>query len=387
MKVLVVDDDEQLRLALFSTLKHLGHESILAQNAKEALNYLKKESFDLILSDLKMPKVDGIELLKQVKEDRIGTPFVIMTAFGTIETAVQAIKLGAFDFIVKPFNKDTIERIISLIKNYCDLKPQKNSIADGEFVFKSKKMQETLDLVEKVAKTDATVLISGETGTGKEVIAKMIHKLSNRSKEKFVSINCASIPSNLLESELFGYEKGAFSGAVKTYKGKFEQANGGTLLLDEISEMPLELQAKLLRVLQEKVVDKLGSAQSVTIDTRIICTTNRDLVEQVKSGSFREDLFYRISVFPIFLSPLRERVDDIPYLIDFFIEKYGKKFQKNIQSISKEALEILLNYSWPGNVRELENTIERAIILSKQGFINKEDIFLHGIWERFLLIN
>lgn len=379
MKVLVVDDDEQLRLALFSTLKHLGHESILAQNAKEALNYLKKESFDLILSDLKMPKVDGIELLKQVKEDRIGTPFVIMTAFGTIETAVQAIKLGAFDFIVKPFNKDTIERIISLIKNYCDLKPQKNSIADGEFVFKSKKMQETLDLVEKVAKTDATVLISGETGTGKEVIAKMIHKLSNRSKEKFVSINCASIPSNLLESELFGYEKGAFSGAVKTYKGKFEQANGGTLLLDEISEMPLELQAKLLRVLQEKVVDKLGSAQSVTIDTRIICTTNRDLVEQVKSGSFREDLFYRISVFPIFLSPLRERVDDIPYLIDFFIEKYGKKFQKNIQSISKEALEILLNYSWPGNVRELENTIERAIILSKQGFINKEDIFLHGI--------
>lgn len=379
MKVLVVDDDEQLRLALFSTLKHLGHECILAQNAKEALSYLKKESFDLILSDLKMPKVDGIELLKQFKENNINIPFVIMTAFGTIETAVEAIKLGAFDFIVKPFSKDTIEKIISLTKNYCDLKPQKEVSADGEFVFKSEKMQETLSLVEKVAKTDATVLISGETGTGKEVIAKLIHKLSNRSKEKFVSINCASIPSNLLESELFGYEKGAFSGAIKTYKGKFEQASNTTLLLDEISEMPLELQAKLLRVLQEKVVDKLGSTQSVAIDTRIICTTNRDLVEQVKNGSFREDLFYRISVFPIFLSPLRERVEDIPFLIDFFIKKYARRFQKNAQSISKEALEILLNYSWPGNVRELENTIERAIILSKQDSIGKEDIFLHGI--------
>lgn len=379
MKVLVVDDDEQLRLALFSTLKHLGHECTLAQNAKEALSLLKKESFDLILSDLKMPKIDGIELLNQIKENNINIPFIIMTAFGTIETAVEAMKLGAFDFIVKPFSKDTIEKILSLTKNYCDLKPQKEKSVDSEFVFKSKKMQETLELVEKVAKTDATVLIGGETGTGKEVIAKLIHKLSNRAKEKFVSINCASIPSNLLESELFGYEKGAFSGAIKSYKGKFEQANGGTLLLDEISEMSLELQAKLLRVLQEKVVDKLGSTQSIAIYTRIICTTNRDLVEQVKNGFFREDLFYRISVFPIFLSPLRERTEDIPFLIDFFIKKYAKKFQKNTQNISKEALEILLNYSWPGNVRELENTIERAIIMSKQYSITKEDIFLHGI--------
>ncbi|MGB9755913.1 MAG: sigma-54 interaction domain-containing protein, partial [Desulfurella sp.] len=287
---------------------------------------------------------------------------------------------GAFDFIVKPFSKETIEKIISLTKNYCNLKPQEEvSVVDDEFVFKSKKMQETLDLVDKVAKTDATVLIKGETGTGKEVIAKLIHKLSNRAKEKFISINCASIPANLLESELFGYEKGAFSGAIKSYKGKFEQATGGTLLLDEISEMPFELQAKLLRVLQEKVVDKLGSTQSVVIDTRIICTTNKDLIEQVKSRTFREDLFYRISVFPVFLSPLNERVEDIPFLIDFFIKKYAKKFQKNTQNISQEALEVLLNYSWPGNVRELENTIERAIILSKQNFLSKEDIFLHGI--------
>jgi DNA-binding NtrC family response regulator len=379
MRVLVVDDDEQLRLALLSTLKHLSHECVLAQNAKEALTFLKKESFDLILSDLKMPKTDGIELLKQVKQNNIHTPFVIMTAFGTIETAVLAIKIGAFDFIVKPFSKETIEKIISLSASYNTFKPIQEISTDSEFVFKSKKMQETLELVEKVAKTDATVLLSGETGTGKEVIAKLIHRLSNRSKEKFISINCASIPANLLESELFGYEKGAFSGAVKTYKGKFEQANGGTLLLDEISEMPLELQAKLLRVLQEKVVDKLGSNQSATIDTRIICTTNKNLTECVKNGYFREDLFYRISVFPILLSPLRERSEDIPYLVDFFIKKYSKKFQKDIQGISNEASEILLNYNWPGNVRELENTIERAIILSKRNLLSKEDIFLHGI--------
>ena len=379
MRVLVVDDDEQLRLALLSTLKHLSHECVLAQNAKEALTFLKKESFDLILSDLKMPKTDGIELLKQVKQNNIHTPFVIMTAFGTIETAVLAIKIGAFDFIVKPFSKETIEKIISLSASYNTFKPIQEISTDSEFVFKSKKMQETLELVEKVAKTDATVLLSGETGTGKEVIAKLIHRLSNRSKEKFISINCASIPANLLESELFGYEKGAFSGAIKTYKGKFEQANGGTLLLDEISEMPLELQAKLLRVLQEKVVDKLGSNQSATIDTRIICTTNKNLTECVKNGYFREDLFYRISVFPILLSPLRERSEDIPYLVDFFIKKYSKKFQKDIQGISNEASEILLNYNWPGNVRELENTIERAIILSKQNLLSKEDIFLHGI--------
>ncbi len=379
MKVLVVDDDEQLRLALSSTLKHLSHECILAQNANEALSLLKKEQFDLILSDLKMPKVSGIELLKRIKEKNISIPFVIMTAFGTIETAVEAIKLGAFDFIVKPFNKDTIEKIISLSSNYNAFQTIQETIEDSEFVFKSQKMQETLELVKKVAKTDATVLLSGETGTGKEVIAKLINKFSNRNKEKFVSINCASIPSTLLESELFGYEKGAFSGAIKSYKGKFEQANKGTLLLDEISEMPLELQAKLLRVLQEKVVDRLGSTQSIEIDTRIICTTNRDLKEQAKKGLFREDLFYRISVFPIFLSPLRDRKEDIPYLADFFLKKYSKKFQKSIKGISKEALEILLGYSWPGNVRELENTIERAIILSRQDFIIKDDIFLHGI--------
>ncbi|AHF97375.1 sigma-54-dependent transcriptional regulator [Desulfurella multipotens] len=383
MKVLIVDDDEQLRIALFSTLKHLGHECILAQNAKEALNILRKESFDLILSDLKMPKVDGIDLLKQIKQNNINTPFVIMTAFGTIETAVLAIKLGAFDFIVKPFSKETIEKILSLTSSCLKFDCTNKTTYDGDYVFKSEKMQKILQLIKKVANTDATVLLSGETGTGKEVVAKLIHASSNRSKQPFISVNCASIPSNLLESELFGYEKGAFSGAVKTYKGKFEQANGGTLLLDEISEMPLELQAKLLRVLQEKVVDKLGSTESVKIDVRIICTTNRNLAEQVKNGSFREDLFYRINVFPIFLSPLRERREDIPDLINFFIKKYSNKFKKNINGISNNALEILLNYNWPGNVRELENTIERAIILSKGALIDKEDIFLHGIWNNF----
>ncbi|MGC8706099.1 MAG: sigma-54 interaction domain-containing protein, partial [Desulfurella sp.] len=290
---------------------------------------------------------------------------------------------GAFDFIVKPFSKETIEKILSLTSSCLKFDCTSKTTYDGDYVFKSEKMQKILQLIKKVANTDATVLLSGETGTGKEVIAKLIHASSNRSKQPFISVNCASIPSNLLESELFGYEKGAFSGAVKTYKGKFEQANGGTLLLDEISEMPLELQAKLLRVLQEKVVDKLGSTESVKIDVRIICTTNRNLAEQVKNGSFREDLFYRINVFPIFLSPLRERREDIPDLINFFIKKYSNKFKKNINGISNNALEILLNYNWPGNVRELENTIERAIILSKGALIDKEDIFLHGIWNNF----
>ncbi|MGB9744934.1 MAG: sigma-54 interaction domain-containing protein, partial [Desulfurella sp.] len=290
---------------------------------------------------------------------------------------------GAFDFIVKPFSKETIEKILSLTSSCLKFDCTNKTTYDGDYVFKSEKMQKILQLIKKVANTDATVLLSGETGTGKEVVAKLIHASSNRSKQPFISVNCASIPSNLLESELFGYEKGAFSGAVKTYKGKFEQANGGTLLLDEISEMPLELQAKLLRVLQEKVVDKLGSTESVKIDVRIICTTNRNLAEQVKNGSFREDLFYRINVFPIFLSPLRERREDIPDLINFFIKKYSNKFKKNINGISNNALEILLNYNWPGNVRELENTIERAIILSKGALIDKEDIFLHGIWNNF----
>lgn len=379
MKILVVDDDEQLRIALFSTLKYLHHDCTLAQNAKEALNILKNTQFDLILSDLKMPKIDGIELLKEVKSNNIDTPFVIMTAFGTIEIAVESIKLGALDFIIKPFNKETIEKIISFVSNSHNPKNDKMIHPANEFIFKSQAMQNVLNLVDKVAKTDASVLLTGATGTGKEVVARLIHKTSDRSKEKFVSINCASIPSNLLESELFGYEKGAFSGAIKPYKGKFEQAHKGTLLLDEISEMTLDLQAKLLRVLQERVVDKLGSTQSIPINTRIICTTNKNLSEEVKNKVFREDLFYRINVFPIYLSSLRERLEDIPVLIEYFIRQYSKKFRKDVQNITDEAFQMLHNYTWPGNVRELEHTIERAIILSKGKIITKDDIFLHGI--------
>ncbi len=240
-------------------------------------------------------------------------------------------------------------------------------------------MQNIVKLAQKVAKTDATVLLIGESGTGKEVLAKYIHSISNRSKGKFVAVNCAAIPSNLLESEMFGYEKGAFSGAVKSHPGKFEQANKGTILLDEISEMPLELQAKLLRVIQEKTVDRIGSTESISVDVRIICTTNRNIEEEVKKGNFREDLYYRISVFPIKIPPLKERKEEIIPLAEMFLKKFSAKFKKNIKQISEDAKDLLLNYPWHGNVRELQNVIERAVVLCEGDKLTKDDIFLHNL--------
>ncbi|WP_025270078.1 sigma-54-dependent transcriptional regulator [Hippea sp. KM1] len=383
-RVLVVDDDEQMRVALRATLEHLGYQPTLSKDAKEALKLLKKHDYDLILSDLKMPKMDGVEFLKEVKDLKPHIPFVMITAFGDIKTAVETMKLGAFDFILKPFSQDALKKIIEMaishtsIKQTIQNKPATTKQKEG-FVFKSKAMENIITLAQKVAQTDATVLLIGESGTGKEVLARYIHSISNRSKGSFVAVNCAAIPQNLLESEMFGYEKGAFSGATKAHPGKFEQANGGTILLDEISEMPLELQAKLLRVIQEKTVDRIGSTSSIKVDVRIICTTNRNIEEEVKEGKFREDLYYRISVFPIRIPPLRERKDEIPHLIDFFIERFSAQFDKQIEGIEEEALKILNNYPWPGNIRELQNVIERAVVLCEGKYITKDDIFLHNL--------
>ena len=381
-RVLVVDDDEQMRVALSATLKHLNYDAKIAKDAKEALKILKKEKFDVILSDLKMPKMDGVEFLKEVKKMGISSPFIMITAFGDVKTAVETMKLGAFDFILKPFSQQALKKVLDLAISHSAIQTETETAQDSdseEFIFVSPKMQNIVKLAQKVAKTDATVLLIGESGTGKEVLAKYIHSISNRSKGKFVAVNCAAIPSNLLESEMFGYEKGAFSGAVKSHPGKFEQANKGTILLDEISEMPLELQAKLLRVIQEKTVDRIGSTESISVDVRIICTTNRNIEEEVKKGNFREDLYYRISVFPIKIPPLKERKEEIIPLAEMFLKKFSAKFKKNIKQISEDAKDLLLNYPWHGNVRELQNVIERAVVLCEGDKLTKDDIFLHNL--------
>ncbi|WP_035587785.1 sigma-54-dependent transcriptional regulator [Hippea jasoniae] len=380
-RVLVVDDDDQMRMALNATLKHLNHSPVVAKNAKEALKLIKKEDFDVIISDLKMPKMDGIEFLSEVKKIKKDIPFIMITAFGDVKTAVEAMKLGAFDFILKPFSQEALQKVLHLAVSHKTIKKsttQKNDTPFA-FIYKSKQMEKIVNLASKVAKTDATVLLIGESGTGKEVLAKYIHSQSPRCNSKFVAVNCAAIPSNLLESEMFGYEKGSFSGATKTHKGKFEQANKGTLLLDEITEMPLELQAKLLRVIQEKVIDRIGGVEPIKVDVRIICTTNRNIEDYVKEGKFREDLYYRISVFPITIPPLRERKEDIPLLAEHFLKQFSSSFGKNIEKIDDSAMEILINYPWPGNIRELQNVIERAVVLCDKDKLTKEDIYLHNM--------
>ena len=378
-KILIVDDDEQMRAALSATLQHLKFDTHSVKSAVEALKTLEDNSFDVIISDLKMPKMDGLEFLQKAKS-KTSSPIIMITAFGTIENAVQAMKFGAFDFILKPFSADVLQKVVNLAISHKKAsegieKPAK----DNSFIVESKKMKDVLNLAHKVAQTDATVLLLGDSGTGKEMLAQYIHSSSKRSKGRLVGINCAAIPLNLLESELFGYEKGAFSGATKAYAGKFEQANKGTLLLDEITEMPLELQAKILRVIQERKIDRLGSKESVDVDVRIICTTNKKIEEEVKNGNFREDLYYRINVFPIKIPPLKERKEDIVPLSEFFLKKYAASFGKNVCSISEGAMDILLKYNWPGNVRELENVIERAVVLCEGNTIEEDDIFLHNI--------
>ncbi len=378
--ILIVDDDEQMRVALCASIKYLGFNAVSAKDAKEALKRLKSQDFDVIISDLKMPKIDGIEFLKKVKELK-DIPFIMITAVGSVESAVEAMKLGAFDFILKPFSNDTLKKIINLAISHRDTlaKNSKNSSQTSSFIAESKKMKEVLKVVNKVAKTDATILLIGDSGTGKEVVANYIIRNSNRSHKPFIAVNCAAIPDNLLENELFGHEKGSFSGATSQHKGKFEQACGGSLLLDEITEMPLALQAKLLRVLQENVVDRIGSKQPIPIDTRIICTTNRNIENEVREGRFREDLYYRINVFPIKIPPLRDRKEDIEPLVAYFLKKYTTLFNKTIIHVSDEALKILKGYNWPGNVRELENVVERAVVLCNSDTIKREDIFLHSL--------
>ncbi len=379
-RVLVVDDEKNMRHMLETMLGKQGYEVASATNGKEALGIMATGSFDFILCDIRMPEMDGMAFLEKAITSYPEKTYIMMSAYGTIETALQAIKKGAYDYISKPFKTDEVlltlkkaEERERLKEENVRLKTQIKRIEQkysfGNIIARSESMAKVFDLVQTVADHKTTILITGESGTGKELIAKAIHTNSSRSSAPLVSINCGGIPQNLLESELFGYKKGAFTDALKDKPGHFDQADGGTLFLDEIGELPLPLQVKLLRVLQEEEITPLGGVGSQKVDVRIIAATARDLAEEVREGRFREDLFYRINVLPIHLPPLRERRGDIPLLVGYFIDLFNKRIRKNIEGLSSEAMPLLMEHPWPGNVRELENVIERAVLLAKGNWI------------------
>lgn len=372
-RILIVDDEATIRTVLQAQIKRLGYQTQTASNGSEALQILQNHSFDLIISDLKMPRMNGIELLKQTKPLHPKTPFVLLTAHGTINTAVEAMKIGAFDFLSKPFDKEELK--IVLDKAFSLEAPALPGLRNS--IGKSPRITGVFELVQRVAPTPATVLITGESGTGKELIAKSLHQYSHRKDNPFVTINCGAIPHHLFESEFFGHEKGAFTSASHTKIGTFEHAKGGTLFLDEIGELPKEMQVKLLRVLQDGRFTRVGGLEQKQADVRLITATNRNLAQEVSDGHFREDLFYRLNILPIHLPPLRERLEDIPLLVQHFIQNANQKFGKKVNpDLEIAALQILQSYHWPGNIRELENIIERAVLLCQDDKITMND-FLH----------
>jgi len=385
-KILVVDDDQGIRDFLEIMLSREGYEVTCAADANKALSRCKKEKFDLILTDLKMPKVDGIEFLKEVKDVCQETMVILMTAYASPETAVSAMKEGAYDYVEKGFDLEDIKTIISSAlekkgvkrDDALFIKEVEDAVSFGNMIGKSKVMVKVYSIIKKVAETPTNVLILGESGTGKELVAKAIHENSPRKNMQFVVINCGGVPESLLESELFGHMKGAFTGAYADKPGLFEVARGGTIFLDEIGDLPSLLQVKLLRVVQEKTFRRVGGAEDKKVDARIISATNKNLEEKVKDGSFREDLYFRLNVIPIHIPPLRERKEDIPVLTNYFIEKYSKAFGKEVKKISSYALELLMRYPFPGNVRELENIIERSVALETSNIVLPENLFLAG---------
>jgi two-component system response regulator AtoC len=383
MKILVVDDEAPIRDVIRKGLSQMGGYHVeVAQNGVEAIARIEKDVFDLVLTDLKMPEMDGLELLKTIKGTRPEVMVILMTAYGSVETAVEAMKIGANDYITKPIDLNELLIHISKVQKESLLLKEnrllrmevRKKFEFNNIIGKSKKMQEIFSLIEKVALGNSTVTIYGGSGTGKELVAKAIHYNSPRSERPFIPFNCGAIPETLVESELFGHTKGAFTGAVQAKKGLFEEANGGTLFLDEISTILPSVQVKLLRVLQEKEVMRVGSTERTKIDVRMIAATNENLEENVKKGKFREDLFYRLHVFPILLPDLKDRKEDIPLLAYHFLDLYSKEAKKEIRGISKEAIKLLLEYHWPGNVRELENTIERAVIMTEQDHLVPNDL-------------
>ena len=366
--VLIVEDDLALREALSDTLEIEGFQVITAANGTEALSKMHKHQFRLVVSDVHMPVMDGLELLQNIQGHKIQTPVLLMTAYGTIPKAVAAMQVGAVDYLIKPFEAQVlVDKVNSFIKAGLP--------AANDQIVQDVGMQKLYAMIARVAKTEVTVLLQGESGCGKEVVAQYIHRHSLYHKGPFVALNCAAIPENMLEAMLFGYEKGAFTGAVQSMPGKFEQAQGGTLLLDEVSEMDLQLQAKLLRVLQEREVERLGSQRKIVLNVRILATTNRKLKAEVEAGRFREDLYYRLSVFPIEIPPLRQRTGDILPLAQDLLQRHLESGKK-LPTLMPSAIDKLMSYAWPGNVRELENVLQRALILHENGKITAEDLIL-----------
>ena len=374
-QILLVEDDTDLREAISVTLRLGGVDHVAFECAEDALPAIDPEVEQMLVTDFRLPGMNGLQLLAQAREKHPQLPVVVMTAYADTQLAVQALKGGARDFLIKPFMP---QQLLEVIARHHPSPPAAKTSADGEIIASDPAILAVKNRCERVAGTGATVLLTGESGVGKDVFAKQIHQLSGRSSKPYVAINCAAIPDNLLESTLFGYEKGAFTGATKAQPGKFEQANGGTLFLDEIGEMPLELQAKLLRVLQDQVVERLGSMRSVNCDVRIVAATNQDLQQRVKDGKFREDLYFRLAVFPIRIPPLRERQLDILPLAEHFLVRYGRTMGRQGLKLSAQSNHALQSYPWPGNVRELENAMQRALLLSDGDLIEPNDIELHG---------
>ncbi|KAB0511471.1 sigma-54-dependent transcriptional regulator [Pseudomonas extremorientalis] len=371
IKVLLVEDDRALREALADTLLLAGHDYRAVGSAEDALEAVEQESFSLVVSDVNMPGMDGHQLLGVLRARQPQLPVLLMTAHGAVERAVDAMRQGAADYLVKPFEPKALIELVA--RHALGVVPATDG--EGPIAFEPASAQ-LLELAARVARSDSTVLISGESGTGKEVLARYIHQQSTRAKQPFIAINCAAIPDNMLEATLFGHEKGSFTGAIAAQAGKFEQADGGTILLDEISEMPLGLQAKLLRVLQEREVERVGARKPIQLDIRVVATTNRDLAGEVAAGRFREDLFYRLSVFPLAWRPLRERPADIIPLAERLLGNHVKKMKHAQARLSAEAQACLVAYPWPGNVRELDNAIQRALILQQGGLIQPQDFCL-----------
>jgi two-component system response regulator AtoC len=378
-RILIVDDELNMRLVLQAMLKKEGYAVTTASDGLEALKIMKDNPMDIVVTDLKMPKLDGMGLLEEVIRGYPSTPVIIITAHGTIATAVDALKKGAFDYITKPFEQDELKHVIQkavktrrLDQDEASLNP--DDIDRYGIIGTGERMSEIFETVKRVAPTTTTILITGETGTGKELIARAIHRNSPRKNNPFIKINCAAIPENLMESELFGYEKGAFTGAATKKQGRFELAHKGTLFLDEVGELPRDMQVKLLRVIQEQEFERVGGLQTIKVDVRLITATNRNLFEDVKEGRFREDLYYRLNVIPMHLPALRERREDIPVLFDYFIEKFNKKLDRLVKRIDETVMSLLVQYAWPGNIRELENLVERMILMAGGDTISLADL-------------
>jgi DNA-binding NtrC family response regulator len=376
-KVLVVDDEANLRKVLAAMLRRDGHEVILAADGEQGLAEFTQHGADIVITDLKIPKMNGMELLRAVNTQSPDVPVIIITAHGTVDTAVEAIKAGAFDFITKPFDQAELSAVVAkAAKTYAAA--QRSVKPDGKarsaIVGESTQMQDIFKIIDKVADTPSTVLITGESGTGKELVATALHEGSGRRGKPLIKINCAAIPKDLMESELFGYERGAFTGAVTSKPGRFELADGGSLFLDEIGEIPIEMQVKLLRALQESEFERVGGIKTTRVDVRLIAATNRDLLQEIEAGRFRKDLYYRLAVVPIQLPPLRDRHSDIPMLAHHFVEKYNRRLNKKIEGIAADAMAALQAYPWPGNIRELENLMERVLVFADGPQITLRDL-------------